>query len=397
MNGSRRAAAVAGQVEAIVRNSSARAAIWAAHIAPVRRVPWTKTIAGAPGRPGHDWSTSSRGRRELPCSTANSAACVRLVRPSLARMFETWVRAVRSAIPSSAAIALFDRPRATQARTSRSRAVRSSRPARCRRRRPAPRPRHRASGGRRSRPRPGRGGPRRRAPPGSPRQVVRLGVLEQEAARAGLERGGDPVLLDEAGERDDLDRRAGGLELGGRGDAVEPGIRRSMTTTSGRSAAAASSAARAVGRLADDLEVVVQVEEVAHARAGPSRGRRRAGPGSGRARPRTRRGPRPGPSTASDSIAGATTVALARGGRRWRITAAARIASAAERPGSAPAPRRAATPPARRRRPARTASGCRPASRRSSRIPVRNRIDGMAAANSPVKASSGRTDGSRSG
>ena len=43
-----------------------------------------------------------------------------------------------------------------------------------------------------------------------------------------------------------------------------PGISRSMTTTSGRSAAAASSAAVAVGRLADDLEIVVQVEEVAH-------------------------------------------------------------------------------------------------------------------------------------
>ncbi len=31
------------------------------------------------------------------------------------------------------------------------------------------------------------------------------------------------------------------------------------------------------------------------------------------------------------------------------------------------------------------------------RIPVRNRIDGIAAANSPVNASSGRIDGSRSG
>ena len=30
-------------------------------------------------------------------------------------MFETWVRAVRSAIPSSVAIARFDRPRATHA------------------------------------------------------------------------------------------------------------------------------------------------------------------------------------------------------------------------------------------------------------------------------------------
>ena len=47
----------------------------------------------------------------------------------------------------------------------------------------------------------GRRGPDRRG------QVVRLGVLEQEPRRAGLDRGDDACLLDEARERDDLDRR----------------------------------------------------------------------------------------------------------------------------------------------------------------------------------------------
>ena len=42
--------------------------------------------------------------------------------------------------------------------------------------------------------------------------------------------------------------------------------------------------------------------------------------------------------------------------------------------------------PGRPRRPARTASGSPPASRRCSRIPVRNRIDGIAPANSPVNS-----------
>ena len=39
-----------------------------------------------------------------PCLLAHSAACVRERRSSLRRMFETWVRAVRSLITSSVAI-----------------------------------------------------------------------------------------------------------------------------------------------------------------------------------------------------------------------------------------------------------------------------------------------------
>lgn len=45
-----------------------------------------------------------------PSLTAQRAACVRELRPSLRRMFDTCVRAVRSLIPSSVAIALLEWP-----------------------------------------------------------------------------------------------------------------------------------------------------------------------------------------------------------------------------------------------------------------------------------------------
>ena len=53
------------------------------------------------------------------------------------------------------------------------------------------------------------------------RDVVRLGVLEDEPARSGLERGDDLLLLDEAGQRDDLHVRLGRLDPPDRRDAVE--------------------------------------------------------------------------------------------------------------------------------------------------------------------------------
>jgi hypothetical protein len=46
------------------------------------------------------------------------------------------------------------------------------------------------------------------------RDVIRLGVLEDEPAGTGLERGEDLLLLDERGQRDDLDRRLGRLDPG---------------------------------------------------------------------------------------------------------------------------------------------------------------------------------------
>ena len=46
------------------------------------------------------------------------------------------------------------------------------------------------------------------------RDVVRLGVLEDEPARAGLEGGEDLLLLDERGQRDDLDAGWAGLDRG---------------------------------------------------------------------------------------------------------------------------------------------------------------------------------------
>ena len=95
-------------------------------------------------------------------------------------MFETWVRAVRSVMPSSVAISLFGRPVPTSARTSCSRSVSGSTGSglACAAASAAP------AGGRR----PGPGGPRRRGRPDRRGELVRLGVLEQEAGRAGLDR-----------------------------------------------------------------------------------------------------------------------------------------------------------------------------------------------------------------
>ena len=119
--------------------------------------------------------------------------------PSLASTWPTCVLTVFSEIPSSSAIRLFERPRAISARTSRSRPVRLIEHG------PV------AGGGRRSfrervhEPRgdgriddrlAGVGGPHR------PRELGGLGVLEQVAGGSGLERGQQPVVLEEAREHD---------------------------------------------------------------------------------------------------------------------------------------------------------------------------------------------------
>ena len=197
-----------------------------------------------PARPSR-WSTTRAVGRGRACSTANSAACVRLVRPELGQD----VRDVGPGGPLGHPELLGDRPVGQAARDAGEHVAFAGRQAGPR---PAVRPpsagrrrpRRRASGGRRSRPRPDRGGPRRHAAARiAAGQVVRLGVLEQEAARAGLERGRDPVLLDEARDRDDLDRRVAALSSAVAAMPSMPGISRSMTTTSGSSAAAMSSAA----------------------------------------------------------------------------------------------------------------------------------------------------------
>ena len=210
--------------------------------------------------------------------------------------------------------------------------------------------------------------------------------------------------------------RVAGLDLGGRGDPVEPGhqqvhhddVRAERGRGLERRRRRRRPRRRPRGRRAGRGSRA--------SRGGPSRGRRRSGRGSGRVvMSRRARGPRAGRSRGRDPaparpVAGPVGVVGSSASigerrdrpsagrrRRWRMSAAPRIASPPSDLDRGEALVEQAGRPARRRRPARTASGSRPASRRSSRIPVRNRIDGMAAANSPVKASSGRIDGSRSG
>ena len=191
-----------GRSRAIDRYVSDRSAIWAPTSSRVSRVPWTKTIGGA--RRAADRVAASAGRSRVGSRSAGAVARAgadpppgparagpRTARPasgssspSLARMFDTCVRAVRSVMPSSSAMARFESPRATPPRTSRSRAVRVAvaRGSRVRAavpsasRRPAwprpvpgdrPRPTGRASRAPRCRRPPGRGGPRRRPRPGS--------------------------------------------------------------------------------------------------------------------------------------------------------------------------------------------------------------------------------------
>ena len=95
------------------------------------------------------------------------------------------------------------------------------------------------------------------------RDLVRAGVLEQVARRAGLERRGDLVLLDERRDGDDVRLR---VRLWMAAMAVSPstlGISRSISTTSGLSASACADGAAAVRCLANDLHVVLQLEEAA--------------------------------------------------------------------------------------------------------------------------------------
>ena len=158
-------------------------------------------------------------------------------------------------------------------------------------------------------------------------------------------RGGDPVLLDEAGDGDDLDLRVARLDLGRRGDAVETGHQRGPSRRRpGAGRVDLVERRDAVRRLADDLEVVVQRRGSRACRGGPSRGRRRSGPGSGPSTPRAcpgrsratarRPGARPR-SRRRRRVAGAMAARDVRppAADRWRISAAAEDRQAAQRPG----------------------------------------------------------------
>ena len=144
-----------------------------------------------------------------------------------------------------------------------------------------------------------------------------------------------------------------------------PGISRSITTTSGEQRRRGVQRRLAVGRLADDLEIVVQVEEVAH--PAPDHGvvvddqdPDPVGHGLDAAGRRGRPGHRP----SSASMAGAATARPPGAPSAGGSAAAARIARP---PRTWIGARRLVEQDGRQRdarRPARTASGSRPASRR---------------------------------
>ena len=103
--------------------------------------------------------------------------------------------------------------------------------------------------------------------PDGDRHVVGVGVLEQVARRPRLERGGDPLLLDEAGERDDLDVRAARLDLGRGGDPVHDRHQQVHEHDVGLELADELDGAPPVLGLAHDLDVVEQLEEPVQAAA----------------------------------------------------------------------------------------------------------------------------------
>ena len=200
----RRALPCAGRSTAIVRNSPASAACWAVHIAPVSRVPWMNTMAGGarrPGRHGHDDQVEAvldgeqRGLR--PAGQAELGQDVRDVGPGGPLGHPELLGdgpVGQAAGDAGEDVALAGRQPARPAAPLAAPPAASPRAA-------AHPSGHDPGHGRVEVDLAGRG------PSGWPGQVVGLGVLEQEAAGPRLDGGGDPVLLDEAGDRDDLDRR----------------------------------------------------------------------------------------------------------------------------------------------------------------------------------------------
>ena len=104
----------------------------------------------------------------------------------------------------------------------------------------------------------------RRGRPDGAGQLVGLGILEQEARRPGLDRGDHPGLLDEAGQRDDLGLREDRLDAAGRLDAVDHRHHQVHHDDVRPELAGALDGLGAIGGLADDHDVVVELEEIAH-------------------------------------------------------------------------------------------------------------------------------------
>ena len=104
-------------------------------------------------------------------------------------------------------------------------------------------------------------------PPGRGSDLLGLGVLEHVTRRSGLEGGGDLLLLDERGHRDDLGLGPLGLDPADRGDAVHVRHEEVHQHDVRLKPAGHRHALAAVRRLADDLDVVLEVEE--HAQPHP--------------------------------------------------------------------------------------------------------------------------------
>src|SRR5262245_59201001 len=251
-----------GRSGAKQRNSSDRAAIWWAHWAPVRRVAWTNTIAGrasgsvdrlaAPPPAG----TSLVAGDELPFDRVE-----RRLRPARQAQLAQDVADVGPRRPlgdPEVRRDLLVAPTAPDERQDLELAFRE----RLGRRRGGPGPhalREDAGGGRVEVDLVVVGGADRG------RDVVRVGVLEDEAARAGLQRRGDLLLLDEARQRDDLDLRVGDLDPADRADPVELGHHDVHQDDVGLELVHEVHALQAVLRLADDLDVVEELEIAAQA------------------------------------------------------------------------------------------------------------------------------------
>ena len=110
-------------------------------------------------------------------------------------------------------------------------------------------------------------------------QLLRRHVLEQEPARAGPQRRVDVLVEVERGQHEHPRGRAGGDDPPGRLDPVQPGIRTSISTTSGSQRGGHRHRLRAVAGLADHLEVRLGLEHHAGTRGAAAPGRRRAAPG----------------------------------------------------------------------------------------------------------------------
>ena len=198
----------------------------------------------------------------------------------------TCVLAVSRAQYSWPAISSLDSPSATRASTSRSRSVSADEGAG---RRPAAPGRRRDSAiSRRVTPGDSRASPRGDDPDGL-QQLRGLGVLDQEPARPGPD-GLEHVLVElERGQDDHLDAgqvRSSAAIRRVASSPSTPGIRMSISTTSGALAAGQLHRCCAVDGLTDHLQVAGRARAAPGSRRGPAPGRRPAGPGSRLSGPR---------------------------------------------------------------------------------------------------------------